>query len=725
MIDEKTTSGLTSDTPAQRAAEVSAPVSKNLLSPVNAPVFTLGRASGGSGLAPAPAVAETSDVSRETSLPFTNVSENKSAASPSAFARGDVNSGRPWSSTPEGRAAIRLFSRGVMGAAFFALGQMKGIEDLQGYNANRPDGALQHIAAFIDKTFGRAIQGGAAAIAGALGADDPAAWGRRAVAFRPTRARGPRSLGEEAVAITFDFAAASVGDALGRNIADMFDPNIKKPWLKDGKVDLKEMAKAMGKSLWTIFSLNQGEDWAVAIPYAYFLRLQRNILNRIPGFKGFGFDSDLAVNGGSVRVDDQGAITGNYQLAGMLDLQGRFVAYNMLTSMYRDIYRKTQKLFDSHLHPEKYTEEFAAAQQEPQRTLAERVMDAPADTIRWAMRHIVKAGIYMSFAVPFFWVTRTPQSKAIGLAIHPEHGPMGTVKDGVFTPTRFGSELGMKKENQVFQRLQGVNSEQNPFLENGVARDPFNINASAADAWAAPVGRLNQKAVEGVQNVLAKSSGTSGMLGWVAGRMGGKFGAKPFDVNNFAERYVRAAASYTPYMYAKAELNTGAGGYGDNNTQMDFAVDRMTNGMFGLNWSEVKEGAKEVWTTFRRRPLSDPMRAGELAQLQKKNPQDTSPKPKDNGKPYAEIDHDPLLAYRANPPVNEGLAPMPGPFDIPSSDAPISKGFRDRVQQEKTTAAKGEMLDYSWKSALKNIPVTHAEKEIERAQNAPSTQVMQ
>ena len=34
-----------------------------------------------------------------------------------------------------------------------------------------------------------------------------------------------------------DFSMASIGDYIAREIADIIDPNVKKSWMKDGRID--------------------------------------------------------------------------------------------------------------------------------------------------------------------------------------------------------------------------------------------------------------------------------------------------------------------------------------------------------------------------------------------------------------------------------------------------------------------------------------------------------
>lgn len=675
--------------------------------------------------------------------------ESEKNQSQSVFASDLAPGKKPWSSTPEGRAAIRLFSRGIMGAAFFAMGQMwntrsfaESVKDYHPSNGRGVNNLPQRIAALIDNSAGRIIRKTTEKIGyqlfrgnysvvlhdGVAHNFDRAQYanylGQRAVTFRDTRsyhddyqphgAEGRpnlegRSIGEEVVGITLDFAMASMGDAIGRNLVDILDPNVEKTWIKDGKILPKEFAKALGKSVWTILTFNQGEDWAVSIPYAFYMRFQRRVLDKI--FPGFKYDSDRALNGGSFSVDDTGKINGNYAIPGALDLHGRFAAYNVMTSMYREIYREVGKFFDQIIHPEKHADEVAEKQKsaaEHPHSISEKLLNTAQAVGRFFMRHIIKAGIYMQAAVPFFWITRTPQSKQMGMLIHPDKGPMmflatdangrlvnnpldGTQGNALFAngnywdSSRHTHMPDPRHANGVqplfygdFRPFKNRGHTDPTVLVSAIYPDPNNrpINPVAPDAqgnryaifgqhntWHDPltnlIGRANQGAVEAV------------------GTMAKALGANPEGefVSSFVPRFVRASISYTPYMYVKGEMNRL---YGDNNIQMDMATDRFSNGVFALNWSETKAGIKEIRDTFMRRPLTDPDRAVDLKEQQKKNPHDASLKP------YAQINHDPTLA-------NEKLH---------VTFSSVDGNFKNRLNKPQTSSFSSTPKE-GWKELLK------------------------
>ncbi|MBI1236800.1 MAG: hypothetical protein GC188_08980, partial [Alphaproteobacteria bacterium] len=355
---------------------------------------------------------------------------------------------RPWNATPEGRLAIRLFSRGIMGAAFFTAGGMlnrklmhdtgvHGMHYEEGYTAGKydatkpfseQDNPLKFIAKMIDTFVGKPIELTVHAVTGSE------ATAKNAVRFRPTKFKNfeystyeaarvagkpvpdlyrGRSLGNEIVNVTFDFFCASIGDAFGRDIAGLVDPNVKKKWVKDGHVDVPEALKTMMKTTWRYVSYNGGEDWAVALPYVYFMKGQRHVIDKIS--PGFAYDFDRGLNGGSFKIDKQGNVIGNYNIEGMIDLQNRFTVYNMGTLAYREAYDFVdRKLKGKHAvlygSPDKDT---------TNQTLTEKA----SNIVKWLARSVVKGGIFMTPAVPFFWITRTPQTKYRGLFIHTdEHG---------------------------------------------------------------------------------------------------------------------------------------------------------------------------------------------------------------------------------------------------------------------------------------------------------------
>ncbi len=319
--------------------------------------------------------------------------------------------------TTEGRLKIRLISRGIFGAAAFALGGHYCNLQLKGYTPENfsftlqslKSKPLQAIAKAIDATVGKAIHSGVRFFAKGT-EQQREVIANRAVRFRqksyyhetPGHDAG-RSYGAEIVNVTFDFACASVGDASARSIIQLFDPALEKPWMNHGKVDLDKGAKAFGQAAWRIFSKNQGEDWAAAFPYVFQMKLQRNMIAKwAPGFK---LTSDTQTNSANAIIGKAGNIIGDYQKWGALDLQLRFMGYNWYTLMYREAYDAVAHKFHQWRNngytlsmPEHFNPVSATAETVAQGT-------------RYVVKSLIKSALYMAPSVPFFWVFRVPQSK--------------------------------------------------------------------------------------------------------------------------------------------------------------------------------------------------------------------------------------------------------------------------------------------------------------------------
>lgn len=559
-----------------------------------------------------------------------------------------THANEPWVASLEGRLAIRCFARGVMGCAFFALGKdyagwaMRG-SNIGGreYAGYHPDAALsdshwaQMPARFAAKLFdtvaGKPIQYAVHAITG------DAEAGVRAVTFRPTnsfssgleiagRRRG-RSLGHEVVGVTFDFATMSVGDGLGQDIAGLFDPNVTKSWLKEGKINYPALVKRMASNTFRYLTYNAGEDWAVALPYVYYIRAQRNLIDHFsPGFK---YDSDRSLNGGSMKVNDHGQVVGNYNIEGALDLQGRFTAYNIGTLMFREGYLGTGKKlvdwYDAGMHVPKIDTNPATA--------LESAYDWAKSTARWAARDVVKGAIYMTPAVPFFWATRTPQSKHRGLFIHPEHGAVSYMNSAKFDTTRgtqgyhdlvHANELRHKHvgdfspETPVYfrhfddqaLRWHGEPSDGrvvNQFTPQGY--DPYARTFGKVDKVFNTLGSVSNDVRRAMHRPIYKTARSYGYdwntphgsdLGHVAPKLVN-------DANwwkDLSNTYSSAAVSYTPYFFAKTDMFSKLWDHG----RTDVAIERAIDGATSLNMGEFGAGCSEIWQSLKGGPLKDPKR---------------------------------------------------------------------------------------------------------------------
>jgi hypothetical protein len=511
-----------------------------------------------------------------------------------------------WDSSPQGRAAIRVFSRGVLGAAGFAFGSwyagrgrgMAGYHSGLKFTEIDPSKPLQYIAKSVDAMVGSPIK----FIARKLGASDKTA--ERLVSFRPTNnvingSQG-RSLGHETVSITFDFFCSSVADAIGRDLANIIDPNAKHDWKDEkGNINYSQAAKNIGKSAWRYVSYNGGEDWAVAVPYAYFMRAQRRIINRFS--PGFTLDSERGLNGGSFKVNKEGQVTGNYNVAGMLDLQSRFTAYNVGTLMYRELYNHV----DSKLHGKQ-----SSLYGSPEEKKPEGILQNIGDFFKWGARSVVKGVIYMTPATPFFHIFRTSQSNYKGLFINPETE----------------AALAYKTKDDKYDMLHANEPRRSHGQfkhENGLPDVEFRKVNKTGTGFETAGGVVKNHVLSSGKFNPYDGGGTLGKIGkaqssarsW-ANDLPEKLGWKHPSKRNM-DNYVNAAFAYTPYMYAKGE----AARLWDSG-KMDAAAERMIDGAAGFNAKEFKAGAGEVWNAILHKPFADPARE---AYAQKRLELDNSP----------------------------------------------------------------------------------------------------
>ena len=367
---------------------------------------------------------------------------------------GSASGAKPaWSDSMQGRAAIRVLSRGVVGAAFFTVGGRIARNQLNNYSRHEWEWdsrkPLQALAKGFDVTFGKAIEVISYGIADTHGMKGSAATAIRQRAAREStifrtktyyhthdgkldgnEPMNGRSLGAEMVAVSFDFAMMSVGDAMIRNFVQAIDPNVVKPWIvgedgkavepgKKGRFDAGKFAKSLAGSTWRILSKNQGEDWAAALPYVYQMKLQRQFLTNAWNrrFDGSKLAFDHNWNGGAYEVNNKGQVIGDYQLPGAIDLHARFVGYNWYTLMFREAYDGLfggfQKWKDSgfKMHFTQHHDPLHAA------------VNAVGGSARYIAKSFIKANLYMNPAVVPFWLIRVPQSKWRAGMINTEVGP--------------------------------------------------------------------------------------------------------------------------------------------------------------------------------------------------------------------------------------------------------------------------------------------------------------
>lgn len=590
--------------------------------------------------------------------------------------------GRPaWSDSMGGRAVIRIVSRGIFGAAFYAIGGRMARAQLQDYHPEtfewKTAQPLEKIAKGFDTVFGKPIAGatrGIMKLGGATTAEaERAAWNAvnfRTKAYFPStpgllNARGGpsngRSLGAEMTSISFDFAMMSIGDAMVRNFVQMIDPNIPKTWWLNDKGEIagehdkrhfsfEKWMKSTGAAAWRIFSKNQGEDWAVALPYVYQMRLQRHFLSKAVGANGAKIAFDGGWNGAAWKVNNQGKIIGDYQFIGAMDLHARFVGYNVYTLIFREAHSTVSRAF-KHWKEEGYKLQFHMPEH---LDLAERARKGA----RYLVKSFIKANMYMNPAVIPFWLIRTPQTKWRGGMINIEE-------------EKSISALASKASLSERKAAAGAAAEHMVMEQNGAT--VFNYNTAAGRVMPHEVNNgtvpehmyFGDRKVEnplaghkpndpalydkyqkgGFSKAFSKALNPFGQFSywmgtkateWAHGLEEGKIknfiginegtlrGQKPVSSaagrETFMRNMVDASMAYTPYFYAKAEFGLRVDDRPSDGSlgHMDKAIYKFMDNTAALNWRGMKTSLKEMWhlgSTVNHDPIS---REGGLSAAEKK-----------------------------------------------------------------------------------------------------------
>lgn len=593
--------------------------------------------------------------------------------------------GQPLYKSFAGRVGTRLISRGIFGAAFFTMGNIA----LRSWDPvltrmNPEESPWIHrgfnkIMDSCDYVFGKPIAAATEGVYSLLGNPEAKELGQKAVTgFRskvnvsafgmkkamsglslkqvPISAVSGRSLGEEMVRVTFDFAMGSVGDAFGRKLVGVFDPNVHKDWLENGHIHFGKMAKSMAKSAWEIASYNQMEDWVAALPYVYQMRGQRAIQSKYwPGSK-IAMDHNMS----GFRFDkESGDITGSYLPVSVMDLQFRFMGYNFYTLMFRDVYNHVA----NELHQWK-EHDYPLHISLPQHPV-EAVEHAIGETIKYTAKSFMKSMLYMAPAVPFFWATRAPimhkngfflaDDQENGVVTHKRTVPVRREgKDGKdisfwakegengglgITTTKNADILSFADMRRAHPKEWKINTHGHNFIKfkdgdiivpylNGKPIHPewFSPDFNPYDQKYAnnllekilfPIGNAASHATDFLaKEVFQKVADTSFMSDYILPKMknSGHWG-KVVDVNprifntyNFAGTYINAAMSYTPYMIAKYETA--------NHIDMplfDLAAYRFLDGVHHFKWNDIKEGVQDMASVVVRNPVSE----GTLAEADK------------------------------------------------------------------------------------------------------------
>lgn len=527
---------------------------------------------------------------------------------------------RPWNATAQGRLTIRLFSRGVMGAGFYALGNYYAKNALREYHPDKaPTKAIHYIVRGIDTFAAKPIEKAALM----LGMEEKAA--RDLVTFRKTKyhygTTAGCTLGHEAAALTTDFAFMSFGDSTARNLLEAVDPNVHHSWIDDeGHINYTQIAKNVVSSTFKSLTYNAGEDIAVAIPYAFYGKVQRSFLDHM--WKGYRYDADRRLNGASFRVNDHGDVIGTYNAAGALDLQGRFTVYNIGTLMYREAYVNIGNAL-------KNWYEAGFKLPHAPTSMGELISDsveAAGGLSRWAVRDAIKATLYMTPAVPAFWMFRVPQTKYHGAYIHPEKGLISFGEAPLKIQVVHANEVSRtsnklrpaetKFSNETNTRFiatgdnyKGVENGPvvNPFskygeysTEDGLMRiDAYKHKYTWFEELLNPLGKVNDK-VRRAAHAPVK---------WLEEVKGTNIDEK-FRAKNFTDTFVNASFAYTPYFMMKNDVMA----YNWDTAKMDMAIERFVDGATQLSGKEMKEGLGEIWASMQTwkaphgMPFKDPER---------------------------------------------------------------------------------------------------------------------
>lgn len=635
-----------------------------------------------------------------------------------------------WSDSTKGRATIRLISRGIVGAVAMTAVDRISRNQLMNYTPDAVKGwgcwwqanLSQKIAKGYDTVFGTPIQAFVRAVAPAGRAAEDVllkdAYARNATHFRyktyyhtqPGHMPG-HSLGAEIVQVTASFAAGSLGDAGTRNIIQVFDPNNAKSWMvndegnpaKPGEkkhFSFDKWAKSTLRTTWRVVSKNMGEDWVVALPYVYQMRWQRGLLaNHFPDSK---LMLDNGYNGGSMLVNKQGQVVGDFQLPGAIDLHARFVGYNWLTLMYRETYdavgRQLGKWADGgyNLTPHLPSNPITAA------------VDSVGYGARYVVKSFIKANLYMNPAVVPFWAVRVSQSKWRSPAIMQQHEGLNA----------FGQRNPLEGKN----RPMGQDDFGNRRYKHDTTGDAFIPGRDKGGMFAeGSKGRLDTSMFEGANayswdtaKTLIKANPAKGLFsaailpfGWMSYHAGsvatkmaehlptqGRIGAllnnaqrgatqtaeqRAWGRENFMRSMVDNSFSYTPYMIAKAETalrvdeRPANGGLG----AMDKAIYKFIDSTVRFDLKAAGKAIKEIGSNATDMGREVKMReGGELPISQIGTPTPLAPQDKPMGRVHAgSVKRDPNLRERAS-----DKAANDDTYDIrAANDDEYNKGWAESV----------------------------------------------
>ncbi len=549
-----------------------------------------------------------------------------------------------WTDSALGRAAIEFVARITLGGMFYAwMGNSEALKAVDKYDPAVYDKMenkswLVKVAHFVDSTIGAGMSKGFSAYYQGARDDKDRSKADMALRFRKTRPDHSldnqgilpgRSLGAEYVKVTGDFAAMTMGAGIGRELLlNTLNPRERKAWLNEkGEFELGHAAKRFGSKVWELITYNVGEDIVASLPYVFFLRGTRNIIDK--GAKGFGFGSDMAVDaGGSLVITDKGQIQSELQHAGAIDLQARFTGYNVLTQMYRDGYNAVADSLTSW-----QKNNFAIKLPDPA-SIPQAIVDRTKGGARYMAISAIRSIIQMTPSVPFFSIIRTPASKLDGFAVHNKLGIVEAKidraderglawhrlrrKDKDFDTT---TEIrwSEKHETACIPGTEGAYFQKNPFYDDdGVTRyTPFNASAEGMGLNYSFTSSVTDKIGSTVHEI-AKAPIWYKAQKWFWDAVS----QKGDDGKKHAESAALAGMPYATYFAAKVYFREQY-----VNEQMNTAIGRMLDGVLKWNKHEFKEGMSEITRTMMRLPMRETSRKAELILNHREHPTDKSPIP--------------------------------------------------------------------------------------------------
>lgn len=549
---------------------------------------------------------------------------------------------RHWTDTPHGRFGIEFASRIFLGGMFYALvGQSESMKQVSSnydpatFMQKEKKTWLEWVAYGVDKTFGAGIKKTAEVVTG----DKQKA--EEFIRFRQERflpgdggrpAAG-RSYGAEFTAVVADFGGMTVGTYIQREaMYGLLNPNERKAWLKDGKFDLGHAIKRLGSKIWEGASYNLGEDIAATLPYVFFLRGSRNVIDKhlAPGFR---IISDHVDNSGGMLVKGDGTIKSEYQGAGMTDLIIRFTGYNVITQMYRDAYQRTGSALKNW---KKNDFQFSTPEffKNPAQ-MPEKLVQGTRGLGRYMAISTIRSLLQMLVASPFFAIIRSPLSKPSGLIVNPEYGFLQLhLEDGTKVPVRRGGG----REGQPYAKYYDYDAKYNDgtpvkvswskapdheLRKNPVAHfqdGPFDVYGSTKDSTRALYYDRFSALTDGIGSNLekvAEHSAWEKSQNWFWKMTGNEERSK-----HMSREALLAGMPYALYFSAKVYLREKY-----VNEQMNLSIGRLLDGALSFNIREMREGASEIQRTMMSLPFKEPNRQAELVENHLFHPTDKSPVP--------------------------------------------------------------------------------------------------